>query len=130
MSLGRKNLICVFDPWTRIYYQTSKKNWVKFASYMFQGSNLELAETCKCIWGHGTCVKLILYLMSFHQMFCSVFIFRGQIHIMRFSHHFSISLNHRKNYKQFNIIEPQPSVSCLLYCTYVYCIKYKSSILT
>ena len=38
-SMGRKNLTCAFGPWICIYYKTSKKNWVKLVSYMFQVPN-------------------------------------------------------------------------------------------
>ncbi len=36
---NKTNLTCVFGPWICIYCKTSKKNWVKLVSYMFQVLN-------------------------------------------------------------------------------------------
>ncbi len=71
-----------FGSWTCIYYQTSQKNWVKLVSYMFQGHNL-ISRNTQTYLRPWNIFKLIC--MCFHQMFCTVFIFRGQMHMRFFS---------------------------------------------
>ncbi len=82
-SLGGKNLIGAFGPWTCIYCQISCKNHVKLVLNVFQG-HIESSEPSKYIWGPGTC--FIVILMSFYQMLCFVYMFSRQIHIWFFPH--------------------------------------------
>ncbi len=73
---AEKNLIYAFSPWICIFYQTSMKNWVNISFIHVPRPQLNHQKPLNKLYAME-CFKLIL--MSFHQMFCFVFAFRGRV---------------------------------------------------
>ncbi len=65
LTMVRENL-CTFGPEHVLYLQPSNKNL--------------LSKTIKCIWGPGTCLKLIINILWVFITFFFAYMFRGQMH--------------------------------------------------